>query len=214
MARRDARVRRTQQERSAATRERLLEAAFRCLVDKGFTGTSTALVCRKARLSRGALLHHFPNKQQLLTAAADYVFSRRLAEFRAAYCGVPPQERGPEAAIDLLWGMISGPTYYAWLELVVASRTDPALRLQLRGVMERFAAEVQQVYEEFFPPPHGPGGTWRTAPQFAFAVLKGLAIDRIISDDSEHTGRVLRLLKRLAAPLGALGPAPGSEGPG
>jgi AcrR family transcriptional regulator len=192
--------RRTQEERSAATRERLLEAAFRCLVEAGFAGTTTTLVCRRSRLSRGALLHHFPSKEELLIAAAEYVFQRRLLEFRAAFRDGAAAGHKAEAAVDLLWRFFSGPTYYAWLELVLASRTGPALRDRLHGLLERFNADAQQIYEELFPPSPGrPAG--RTAPRFAFAVLKGLAVDRIVSGDDEGVTRVLRALKGLAAGL-------------
>lgn len=194
-------ARRTQEERSTATRERLLEAAFRCLVEEGFAGTTTTLVCRRSRLSRGALLHHFPSKADLLAAAADYVFHRRLGEFREAFSGAPPESRSAATAIDLMWRMLSGSTYYAWLELLLASRTDPALRDRLHDVQERFSAEVQQIYEELLPARDGHGAGRRTAPIFAFVVLKGLALDRIVTDDEEYFNRVLRVLKGLAAAL-------------
>ena len=125
---------------------------------------------------------------------------RRTQEERSA----ATRERLLEAAIDLLWRFFSGPTYYAWLELVLAARTEPALRDRLHGLLERFNADAQQVYEEVFPPAPGRSPS-RTAPLFAFAVLKGLAIDRIVSGDDEGVARVLRALKGLAAGLGPRG---------
>ena len=200
--RRPAPRRRTQDERSSATRERLLEAAFLCLVEAGFSGTTTTLVCRRSRLSRGALLHHFPVKADLLAASAEYVLQRRLADFRAAFQAAPADSRNIATAIDLMWREFSSGSYYAWLELVMASRTDRALRELLSGVSERFAVGVQDAYDAIIPPPPG-ARVRRTAPAFAFAVLKGLAVDHIVMEDEEYFVRVVNLLKTLASTIPA-----------
>jgi AcrR family transcriptional regulator len=58
-----------QQLRSAATRERLLEAAVECLLDVGYARTTSTLVGTRAGLARGTQLHHFPTTQALLVSA-------------------------------------------------------------------------------------------------------------------------------------------------
>ncbi|HWB79439.1 MAG TPA: helix-turn-helix domain-containing protein, partial [Nannocystaceae bacterium] len=68
------------QARAIATRTRLLEAAIDVLVKHGYAGTSTVEVCKRAKASRGAHLHHFPTKSELLAAAVEHLFARRLAE--------------------------------------------------------------------------------------------------------------------------------------
>ena len=47
-------------------RQRLLEACVECLVERGWSGTSTTLVSQRAGVSRGAQLHHFPTKNDLV----------------------------------------------------------------------------------------------------------------------------------------------------
>ena len=107
--------RRTQAERTATTRAALLTATVDCLVDRGYRGTTTTAVARRAGVSHGALLHHFPAKVDLLTAAVAHLFDQRTTEFRKAMADLPPEaDRGP-AAVDLLWAMFSGPTFLAWL---------------------------------------------------------------------------------------------------
>src|SRR5262245_20298415 len=112
-----ATVRRTQAERSAATRARLLDATIECVLDLGYARTTTVEIARRARLSRGAQLHHFPTKAELVTAAVDHLFLRRHEEFRRAFATLPAEADRGAAAIDILWTMVSGPTFYAWLEL-------------------------------------------------------------------------------------------------
>src|SRR5262249_61236914 len=66
--------RRTQAQRTAATRAALLEATVDCLVSRGFDGTTTTEVAHRAGVSPGALLHHFPAKAELLCAAVGHLF--------------------------------------------------------------------------------------------------------------------------------------------
>ena len=123
--------RRTQAERRAETRGRLLDATLECLAELGYTGTTTTEVVRRAGLSRGAQVHHFPTKAELVVAAVEHLFHRRHEEFRQAFA---ERERTLDAALDLLWEMFQGPTFDAWLELVVAGRPHLApLRPQRRA---------------------------------------------------------------------------------
>ena len=65
-------VRRSQAERSAATREALLDATIDCLVEEGYASITTSRVSERAGLSRGAHLHHFHERsgaRQVATAA-------------------------------------------------------------------------------------------------------------------------------------------------
>ena len=77
-------------ERSAQMRQRLIEAAITCLRRVGYAATTTQLVMEEANVSRGAMLHHFPTKVDLMIAVGEaaalhqnrYV-RRRLSEIPA-----------------------------------------------------------------------------------------------------------------------------------
>ena len=65
---------RTQSERSGETRQALFDATIDLLFDQGFNKTSTPEIARKARVSRGALTHHFTTKDDLVIGAvADHL---------------------------------------------------------------------------------------------------------------------------------------------
>jgi AcrR family transcriptional regulator len=74
---------RPQQERSRATRQRLLDAAVECLITRGWSGTTTTVIAETAGVSRGAQLHHYPTKTDLVLAAVDHLTERRAVELRA-----------------------------------------------------------------------------------------------------------------------------------
>jgi AcrR family transcriptional regulator len=169
------------------------------LEELGYTRTTTTEIARRAGVSRGAQLHHFPTKVELVTQAVEHLFERRHAEFLAAFERLPA---GPthqlEAAIDLLWSMVKGPAFLAWLELAVAARTDPELAGPVAELTGRFVVMVDTTFRRLFPG-DAQNPFFEVAPRFAFAVLDGLALERIHTRDDATAERVVDLLKRLAA---------------
>lgn len=192
------RVRRSQAERTAATRARLLDATLECLCDLGYARTTTPEIARRAGLSRGAQLHHFPTKAELVTSAVEHLFVRRHREFREAFARVPAGADRYAAAIDILWTMVSGPTFHAWLELAVASRTDPELRRDVQQLTATLRTLVLDTFHELFGPERKDEPFFEIAPHFIFALLDGLALERIAGTDTDQLARVLDAAKALA----------------
>ena len=191
-------TRRTQEERSATTRGQLLDATIACLDDLGYGGTTTTEIARRAGVSRGAQLHHFPTKQELVVTAVEYLFERRHAEFMAAFAARPAGSHALEAAIDLLWANVSGSTFHAFLELLVAARTDVDLHARVAPLTQRFRERVQQSFLELFGKRLERGPFFEIAPRFAFALLDGLALNRIADPDDQNTAEAVNALKLLA----------------
>ena len=73
---RPLRPRRTQAERTAETRSKLLDATIECLIEQGYAGTTTLAVCKHAGVSHGSLQHHFGKRDTLLGAALEHVYTR------------------------------------------------------------------------------------------------------------------------------------------
>jgi AcrR family transcriptional regulator len=190
--------RRTQEERSAATRTRLLDATLECLAELGYARTTTTEIAERGGVSRGAQLHHFPTKAELVIEAVGYLFDRRDEEFRAAFANLPADANRGAAAVDILWSMVSGPTFHAWLELAVAARTDPLLRPKVTVLTTRFTENVTRTFGELFPRPAGGSPYWDLAPSFTFALLEGLALDAMVTPDSTDINRVLDIWRNVA----------------
>jgi len=186
------------QERSVATRAALLDAAIDCLVDRGYAATTTIETARRAGVSRGAQLHHFPTKAQLLATAVEHLFDRRRAEFREAFAAIDPAADRIDAAIDLLWSLFQGPAFVAWTELWVAARTDPELAATVTAVERRFTAETAALFAEIFPAqPGGDEALYGIARDFAFAVVNGVAFQRLFQPGERPASDYLDVLKRL-----------------
>jgi AcrR family transcriptional regulator len=204
--------RRTQEERSAATRGRLLDATLECLAELGYARTTTTEIAERGGVSRGAQLHHFPTKAELVTEAMAYLFERRDEEFRAAFAKLPADVDRGAAAVDILWSMVSGPTFHAWLELAVAARTDAALKPKVAALTTRFSENVSRTFRELFPRPAEAVPNWDLAPTFTFALLEGLALDAMVTPDSLDVGRVLELWRGVARLVMTEGPRSSTHG--
>lgn len=191
------RTRRTQAERRAHTHAALLEATIDCLVERGYSRTSTNDIIRIAGVSRGALLHHFASKAELLGAAAERVFEHFELGFRETFAALPVEERTLERAVEHLWAIFRSPRYDAALELMVASRTDPELREVLVAVLQRFERSVAADFGVLFPATAASEGI--AIVRFAFSVLDGAALtaDLGFGDSAEETVAILRALANI-----------------
>ena len=83
---------------------------------------------RRAGVSRGALLHHFPSKAELLVAAIAHLAEMRAAELKQLSAGLPEGRARTDAVLGLLWQCFSGTFFQVAMELRTAARTDPELR--------------------------------------------------------------------------------------
>ncbi len=188
--------RRTQEERSTRMRGRLLDATVECLAKLGYTGTTTTEIAKRAHVSRGAQLHHYPRKEDLVIASVEHVFRLRLEDFSKAFAQVPPETDRRPIAVDLLWSMFQGDVFHAWLELVVASRTDEALRGALKAMNDRFQGDLKVYFKEVFGP--SPLTTdFDLIPAFIFSLMEGMSMRAIVGNDDENQ-RILNLLKQYA----------------
>src|SRR5438309_2003183 len=122
------RLPRTQQQRRDETRGPVLDATAESLIEVGFNRTTTLEVQRRANVSRGALLHHFPSKAELLVAAIDHLAYMRGAQLKALASALPEGRARTDAVLELLWQCFSGEFFQVAMELRAAARTDGELR--------------------------------------------------------------------------------------
>jgi AcrR family transcriptional regulator len=186
-------------------RRKLLDATVECLLERGYAGTTTTLVSERAGVSRGAQLHHYPKKTELVRAAVEHIFDRRLSEFLVKMEAVPHGADRVDAAIDLLWEAFSASdSFYPSLELIVAARTDPDLAEAVSSMTLKLRSTIQRTFEELFTGDGDDSALPDSAPKFAFALMDGLALHHMASPDDENTQEVLSTLKQIAALLRSL----------
>lgn len=194
------RTRRSQEERSATTRAQLLDATLQCLSEHGYAQTTTTDIAERAGVSRGAQLHHFPSKAELVTHAVEYLLDKRTEQFRDAFAALPVGANRISAGIDILWSVIAADSFYPWLELIVAARTDRALLTTVTDIERRFAASILPIFRELFPAGGAPSAAYELVPMFTFAVLRGFALEQVAAPAGDsRVASLLELFKALVS---------------
>jgi AcrR family transcriptional regulator len=172
-------------------RARLLEATVELLVERGYAGTSTTLVSERAGVSRGAQLHHFPTKQDLVVAAVQHVTEVRGAELRAAAEGLPTDpRRRTRAVLKVLGDHFTSPVFTAALELWVAARTDDALLAAVAPLEQKLGRETHRLTVELLEADESQPGI-RALVQTTLDLVRGLGLANTISDDTRRRNRIL-----------------------
>lgn len=183
--------RRTQEERSAATRARILAATVTCLVEAGYDGTTTTAVQETAGVSRGALMHHFPSKADLLVAAVRHLAEGRAAELAAAARAL---DSGPDRvglAIDLLWRSFRGSLFTATMELWAASRTDPELRQALLVSERSLRVVLDGLLTDLFGDQVAASPRFPEAVEMTLQFLRGAAMTAILRQNETRQQAVV-----------------------
>ncbi|MFT4299729.1 MAG: TetR/AcrR family transcriptional regulator [Aeromicrobium sp.] len=179
-----------QEERTRAMRQRLMEATVECLVEYGWTGTTTTVVSKRAGVSRGAQLHHFPTKSDLVMAALDHLSERRHTEIAASAARLPPERGRTRAALNLIADLYVSPVFFAALELWVAARTDPVLREAVAPLERRFGRDAHRYTVSLLDIDESRGRN-RQLVQATLDLTRGLALAASLSDDSARRAMIL-----------------------
>ncbi len=171
--------RRTQAERRAAMKGKVLAATIGCLVDRGYADTSTRHIARRAGVTVGAVQHHFDSKAELMAAALRELGERIADDFLANAPEGDSQRERFEVLLDRLWAVHRGPLFDAGLELAVAARTDPELRDAMDTVSRAFSLRIAEGMLQMFPDLVARPG-FAEAATLGLATLRGLALPAFV----------------------------------
>jgi AcrR family transcriptional regulator len=191
-----------QEERTRAMRARLLEATVELLVEKGFSSTTTTLVSERAGVSRGAQLHHFPTKNDLVVAAVAHLTELRGEELAQRAEQLPTGAGRTRAVIQMLGDHFAGPVFTAALELWVAARTDEALMEAVAPLERTIGRETHAMTVELLGADESRPGV-RELIQATLDLVRGLGLANTIGDDTRRRRRILdQWARTLDASLG------------
>jgi AcrR family transcriptional regulator len=193
--------RRTQAERTAATRTALLDSTIDCLIEVGYARTTTTLIAERAGVSRGAQLHHFPSKAALVAEAVDHLARRRVEEARREVEKLPSGGDRVRTTLDLIWEGQVGALFDASVELWVAARTDPELREKLAPVESSLLLVFIDTAAEAFGPELAARDDFEKLVLMALSTAQGLALLRGSAGDSLEIERMWAFARERLANL-------------
>ncbi len=183
-------------ERTAAMRKRLIEAAIECLGRLGYGATTLQEVTDSAGVSRGAILHHFPTKADLMIAVAEYAAGKQDRQVRRLLAEIQPGMDRYLALTRATWDAMLRPPSIALLEVRLGSRSDPELAERFPAVIEVLESlQRESVWEQA----QSIGITDRVSVEAMVhlhtAAMRGLVIELMYSRDTKKAEASMALLQ-------------------
>jgi AcrR family transcriptional regulator len=186
-----------QAKKSAMMRDTILDAALECFINIGYANTTTARIAERAAVSRGAMLHHFPSKTELMQAAVEYLHGKLLEQYASNIeklsLDLPVDERNRKG-LEGYWNYLSSDLYIAYHELCVAGRTDPELQDILEDSIARFDVSIVESNRRLFPEWSERGEVYELAMDITKFLMEGMAVSQIVSQKEKRVSRMIDYL--------------------
>jgi AcrR family transcriptional regulator len=188
-----------QEAKSARARETICRATIDCLAEYGYAETSINRVVERAGVSKGALQHHFPSKEDLITATADRLLQRSLDQR-------PPQTPAGESCVAdelfAVWtNLVNTKQYRALLEILTAARTDRQLHKRISPTLRQWNASIDRRMVEIYESPERDDEDVQILMVMNRSLMRGLVIQDRYVDDPSYNLRVVKRWIEIAAPL-------------
>lgn len=176
-------------------RRRIILAAIKCLHGSGYAATTMTLVASTAGVSRGAMLHHFPTKVDLMLDVVQHI-EREHDEVRRDM--LRSYQRGWERFIgitEVAWRTMKLPPAQALLEIEMGSRSDPDLAAKIPPIMREID---RRIMDRIWEVASDAGLTNReeveTLSRFNLAQMKGLCIASYTYESTEAVEAMFNML--------------------
>jgi AcrR family transcriptional regulator len=189
--------RRSQAERSALTRERVVQAVTDLIADEGIASATASRISSSAGVTWGAIAHQFGDKDSVLLAVAEHglsQLSRSLVEILDE--GSTPRER-LDVLIDETWRRLNARSSLAFLEIVLNARDlDHG---QLRSRQEALiVTHTRKIWSDLFSEFDVGEKAIDTARKLTFATLLGMSIQSRMGPRKLRFSHEIEALKVLA----------------
>ncbi|PSC04175.1 TetR/AcrR family transcriptional regulator [Alsobacter soli] len=191
--------RRTQEERSAETRARLVEATLDCLNERGYPRTTTAEIAERAGVTRGALNHHFPSKDALVVRAIEHLLKSATSDIRGLAASVRDGSLSLSDFVERLWDLFSGRLLLITLEHITEARHNGVLREGLIPVVREFHAALDRIWGDFFKGTHLDDREVQTALNASLCLMRGMGMQQVLRDDPSYYRGLLDFWKSILA---------------
>lgn len=187
--------RRTQESRSAETRARLLEAAILSLHSRGYAATTTMAVAADAKVSRGAMLHQFPTKVDLMLFVVESVYAEEMDLYLAKLGGIEDAKERLMALPEVAWEVLSRPSGVAVLEILQGARSDDELARRLKPLQITIEKDSFLAIDRVADAAGVPVSP--VVKRLMVWAVRGLSIAELLAEEPGEMIKSVRLLSRL-----------------
>lgn len=184
-------AKRRQQIRSVETRERLIQATLDEIFEVGYHAATTQDIATRANVSRGALLHHFPARADLVLAAMEELLEDGTRQIKAVADEVQAGQGSLESFVEFLWRLFSGRFFYLSLEMITEARNDAALRERMIPVVKRFHQALDGIWSAFCDPAKRPPPQAQLVLNLTLCLVRGMGVQTVLRPEPGYYRELL-----------------------
>lgn len=168
-----------------ATHQRIMEAALDVLSTRGWRHASVAEVAARAGVTRGAVQHHFKDRDGLFTAAVQHILNTRIEQIEKFSEIEFPEADRTRSIVRMIVELHQGPTFKAALQLCIAASDDPVLRPRVAAMELEVGARGFWTLIELLDL-DGNAPEVRSTMQAFLDAARGLGLAGMLNDDSRR----------------------------
>jgi AcrR family transcriptional regulator len=189
--------RRTQAERTEATRTQLLKAAANLIRRRGYARFRTADVAAEAGMSRGAQLHHFPTKDSLVVATLEYVFEQAQIMSRRRAAAINRPHDLIEAVIEDAREFFFSEHFMVAIDIVLSTSTDDAVRKQILEISRKARRPVETAWAEALAASGVPTSLAADMVALTLSLVRGMALRTLWDNDPKWFDELFSVWRRM-----------------
>lgn len=199
--------RRTQEERSQETQDRILRSALRCITQKGLQQTSTHDIARTAQVSRGALLHHYPTRAALLEAAFSLLLDEEAALIEDFSKGLARDGSSIAMLVNFIRERYTGPLFFVTLDYLSLARVDAETMSTVLPGSVRYIEKLNTIWDGCLADVAVPHDRKQKLMDQTMLMIRGMSFQSIWRQDMAYfdaitAGWIAQLQQQLGLPNG------------
>lgn len=191
-----------QRAKSERTRNAVLNAVLDSVHERGWGQLRSADIAKRAGVSLGAMTHQFASKSDMALAAARHIGETYSNAFEQRWSGLDDRASRLDAIIDELWAFNREEKLNAlWIELLVAARTDEALKQKVIPEDEAISHGGAAKLAAFLDGTDGENEAFRDLFQLTVYIIRGMAMEQMLRGSEAERERLFRKWGQILAQL-------------
>jgi AcrR family transcriptional regulator len=184
-------IKEEKQSKREITREKVIRAAIDCIYRDGFHAAHTNRIAEEADVSWGVLQYHFGDKDGLLQAVMDYIFTDFAATLEATSLQGDDLQQRVRQLIDVVWALVSKKEYRVSVAILRNAGKDQSSSINGQKQLNRWAKKTSQLWDELFADNIREPQQSEIARHLLFATLRGMVDE--INPRSIKTKKAIKL---------------------
>jgi len=189
----------TNQERTAETKQALIDATLEIMWKEGAARTTLSKITRHAGTSGALAFYHFHDRNTLMTAAMRYHFDTLIDAISHGLQKVSKEKstsENIEIILGALWDIFSSKLFAISIENIVEARTNIKLKEDLKDDVVEYHQKFEKLWHKTITSAGITGIESPDTLNFIVCTIRGLAVQRTLKKNQQYYESIISELKK------------------